>query len=60
VGQSVDVLKTSIANYLAFRGLCGTICEDDGDTLLSGNLMLKRQIPSQVMAKELLMMLLSK
>jgi hypothetical protein len=58
VGQSVDVLKTNIINYLAFRGLCGTICENDGATLLSGSLMLKCQIPPQAMAKEFLMMFL--
>ncbi|XP_033609559.1 uncharacterized protein LOC111870082 isoform X2 [Cryptotermes secundus] len=34
VGQSVDALKTSIINGLAFRVLGGTNCEDDGATLL--------------------------
>jgi hypothetical protein len=34
VGQFVGALKTSIINGLAFRGLCGTNCEDDGATLL--------------------------
>jgi hypothetical protein len=34
VGQFVDALKTSIINGLAFRGLRGTNCEDDGTTLL--------------------------
>jgi hypothetical protein len=34
VGQFVDALKTSIINGLAFRGLQGTNCEDDGTTLL--------------------------
>jgi hypothetical protein len=37
VGQYVHALKTSIINGLAFRGLCGSNCEDDGATLL-GNL----------------------
>jgi hypothetical protein len=34
VWQFVDALKTSIINGLAFRGLCGTNCEDDGVTVL--------------------------
>jgi hypothetical protein len=34
VEQSVDALKTSIINDLAFRGLQGTNCEDYGTTLL--------------------------
>jgi hypothetical protein len=35
VGQFVlvDTLKTGIISGLAFRGLCGTDCEDDGATL---------------------------
>jgi hypothetical protein len=31
---SVDAWKTSIINGLAFKGLCGTNCEDDGATVL--------------------------
>lgn len=34
VGQFVDALKTSIINGLAFRGLRGTNCEEDGVSLL--------------------------
>jgi hypothetical protein len=34
VGLFADALKTSIVNGLAFRGFCGTNCEDDGATLL--------------------------
>jgi hypothetical protein len=34
VGEFVDALKTSIINGLAFRGLCGTNCDDDGATIL--------------------------
>jgi hypothetical protein len=34
VGQFVDALKTSIINGLAFRGLQGTNCKDDGTALL--------------------------
>jgi hypothetical protein len=57
VGQFVDALKSSIINGLAFRGLCGTNCEDDGATLLTynrclGHLILLYEIPLQVMAKK--------
>jgi hypothetical protein len=34
VGQFVGAQKTSIVSGLAFRGLCGMNCEDDGATLL--------------------------
>jgi hypothetical protein len=53
VGQFVDEMTTSIVNGLAYRGLCGMNCEDDGVTLLDnllGNLILPPQIPLQVTA----------
>jgi hypothetical protein len=42
VGHSADALKTSIINGLAFRGLCGTNCEDDGATVLDNVQLLLR------------------
>jgi hypothetical protein len=42
VGQFLDALKTSIINGLAFSGLRGTNCEDDGTPLLDDlHLLLK-------------------
>jgi hypothetical protein len=34
VGSFIDAMKTNIVNGLAFRDLCVTNCEDDGDALL--------------------------
>jgi hypothetical protein len=42
VGQFVDALKTSII-IVAFRGLCGTNCKDDGATFLNNLQSLLRE-----------------
>jgi hypothetical protein len=63
VGQFIDAQNTSIINDLAYRGLCGTNCEDDVATLLdnynrcSGHLILLNEIPLQVMARKHVMFL---
>jgi hypothetical protein len=43
VGQFIDAQKTTISNGLAFRGLWGTNCEDDGTSLLDNLQSLLRE-----------------
>jgi hypothetical protein len=46
VGQFVGVLKTSIISGLAFRGLCGTDYEDDGQSTFLGESHVSAPVPS--------------
>jgi hypothetical protein len=61
VRHFIDAQKTSIINDLAYRGLCGTNCENDGATLwityncCSEHLIMLYKIPPRVITSKRLM-----